>query len=179
MVLFLLMVWFQTIFLNIPSFSEVEEVLKMHDTDKDLLYMRCVRPVKVYIHDDIYELIGEISSSSDESEVNKDGELESYLTSVANLIPNSQGMAKTKQTARKTDTKGLPLALGGDQQQRQQTTPPELESDSSLEREYHSANMGSKGGTPANFGRRGQSTGPVPVRPEDRKRRLETEDEDS
>ena len=52
--------------------------------------------MKVYVHDDIYELIGEISSSSDESEENKDGDLESYLTSVANLIPNSQGMAKMK-----------------------------------------------------------------------------------
>ena len=148
----------------------MEEVSKMQDTDKDLLYMRYIRPVKVYVHDDIYKLIGEISSSSDESEVNKDSELESYLTSVANLIPNSQGMAKMKQTAHKTDTKGLPLALGGDQQQCQQTTPPELESDSSLEREYHSANMGSKGGTPANRGRRGRSAGPVPVRSEDRKR---------
>ena len=83
-VLFLLMVWFhnyikkkKTIPLSIPSFSEMEEVPEMHDTDKDLLYMHCVRPVKVYVHDDIYELIGEISSSSDESEVNKGGELES------------------------------------------------------------------------------------------------------
>ena len=75
--------------------------------------------------------------------------------SVANLIPNSQGMAKTKQTAHKTDTKGLPLALGGDQQQCQQTTPPKLESDSSLEREYHSVNMGYKQGTPANLVHRG------------------------
>ena len=80
--------------------------------------------MKVYVRDDIYELIGEISSSSDESEVNKDGELESYLTSIANLIPNSQGMAKTKQTAHKMDMKGLPLALSGNQQQHQQTTPP-------------------------------------------------------
>ena len=103
--------------------------------------------MKVYVHDDIYELIGEINSNSDESEVNKDDELESYLTSVVNLIPNSQGMAKTKQTAHKMDMKGLPLALGGDQQQCQQTTPPKLESDSSLEREYHSVNKGSKGGT--------------------------------
>ena len=93
----------------------MEEVSEMHDTDKDLLYMRCVRPVKVYVYDDIYELIGEISSSSDESEVNKDSELESYMMGVANLIPNSQGMAKMKQMACKTDTKGLPLALGGDQ----------------------------------------------------------------
>ena len=64
--------------------------------------------MKVYIHDDIYELIGEIGSSSDESEINKDSELESYSMSVANLIPNSQGMAKMKQTARKMDMKGLP-----------------------------------------------------------------------
>ena len=125
--------------------------------------------MKVYIHDDIYELIGEISSNSDESEVNKDGELESYLTSVANLIPNSQGMAKTKQMTHKTDIKGLTLAFGRDQQQCQQTTPPKLESDSSLEREHHSANMGSKG-TPANCGCRGQSASPVPIRPEDRKK---------
>ena len=88
---------------SIPNLDEMEEVSETHDTDKDLLYMHCVRPVKVYVHDDVYELIGEISSSSDESEVNKDGELESYLMIVANSIPNSQGMAKTKQMAHKTD----------------------------------------------------------------------------
>ena len=111
--------------------------------------------------------------------MNKDGELESYLMSVANLIPNSQGMAKTKQMARKTDKRGLSLALGRDQQQCQQTTPPELDSDSSLEREYHSTSMGSKGGTSASHGRRGRSASPVPVRSGDRKRQLETDDESS
>ena len=39
--------------------------------------------------------------------------------------------------------------------------------------------MGSKGGTPANHGHKGRSAGPVPVRSEDRKRQLETDDEDS
>ena len=164
---------------SIPNLDEMEEVSETHDADKDLLYMRCVQPVKVYVHDDVYELIGEISSRSDESEVSKDGELESYLTSVINSIPNSQGMAKTKQMARKTEKRGLPLALGRDQQQCQQTTPPELDSNSSLEREYHSTSMGSKGGTPVSHGRRGRSAGPVPVRSRDRKRRLETDDESS
>ena len=93
--------------------------------------------MKVFVHDDVYELISEISSDSDESETNRDCELESYLTIITNLIPNSQGMAKKKQMAYKTDKRGLPLALGRDQQQRQQTTPPELDSDSSLEREFY------------------------------------------
>ena len=142
--------------------------------------MNCVRPVKVYVHDDVYELISEISSSSDESEMNKDGELESYLTSVTNSILNSQGMAKMKQTAHKTDKRGLPLALGTDSQQQQQPMPAEFDSDSSLEHEFHSpTNMGSKGGAPANRGRRGRSAGPVPTRSGDsgRRRRLETDDE--
>ena len=166
---------------SIPNLDEMKEVSKTHDADKDLLYMCCVQPVKVYVQNDVYELIGEISSSSDESEVSKDGELESYLTSVTNSIPNSQGMAKTKQTAHKTDKRGLPLAIGKDQQQHQQTTPPELDSDSSLEREYHSTSMGSKGGTPASHGCRGRSTGPVPTQSGDsgRKRRLESDDKSS
>ena len=102
------------IFLSFPSLDEMEEVSEIHDTDKDLLYMHCVRPVKVYVHDDVYEIIGEIISSSDESEVDKDGELESYLMSVTNSVPNSQGMAKMKQTVHKTDKRGLPLAFGRD-----------------------------------------------------------------
>ena len=163
---------------RIPNLDEMKEVSKTYDADKDLLYMCCVHPVKVYVHDDIYELIGEISPSSDEKEVSKDGELESYLTSVTNSIPNSQGMAKTKQTARKTNKQGLPLALGKDQQQRQQITPPELDSNSSLEREYHSTSMGSKGETPVSRGHRGRSAGPVPTWLGDleRKRRLEIKD---
>ena len=155
---------------SIPNLDEMEEVSETHDADKDLLYICCVQPVKVYVHDDVYELIGEISSSSDESEVSNDCELESYLMSVTNSIPNSQGMAKTKQTAHRTDKRGLPLALGKDQQQCQQTKPPELDSDSSFKREYHSTSMGSKGGTPVSCGHRGRSAGPVPVRSGDRKR---------
>ena len=120
--------------------------------------------MKVYIHDDVYKLIGEISSSSDESEVNKDGELESYLMIVANSIPNSQGMAKMKQTAHKTDKQGLPLALGRDSQQQQQLMPAEFDSDSSLECEFHSPmSMGSKGGAPANRRCTGRNVGPVPT----------------
>ena len=142
----------------------MEEISEANDTDKDLLYMHCVRPVKVFVHDDVYELIGEISSSSDESETIKDSELESYLMSITNLIPNSQGMAKMKQMACKTDKRGLPLALGRDLQQ-QQLTPVEFESDSSLKSEFHSPmNMGSKGGTPANHGHRGRSASLVPTR---------------
>ena len=101
--------------------------------------------------------------------------------SVINLIPNSQGIPKMKQTVHKTDKRGLPLALGRDSQQ-QQLMPAEFDSDSSLEHEFHSpTNMGSKGGTPANRGHRGRSAGPVPTRSGDpgRRRRLETDDESS
>ena len=58
----------------------------------------------------MYELLGEISS--DES----DAELEQYLTKNNDECSNLQGMAKTKQTARKqepaagTSAAGLPLA---------------------------------------------------------------------
>ena len=60
--------------------------------------------------------------------------------------------------------------------------PAEFDSDSSLEREFHSPmSMGSKGGAPANRGCRGRSVGPVPTQSGDsgRKRRLETDDESS
>ena len=156
----------------------MEEISETHNTDKGLLYMHCVQPVKVFVHDDVYKLIGEISSSSDESEMNKDGELESYLASITNSIPDSQGMAKTKQTAHKTDKRGLPLALGRDSQQ-QQLTPTEFDSDSSLEHEFHSpTNMGCKGGSPTNRGHRGRSAGLVPTQSGDHgRRRLETDDE--
>ena len=85
----------------------MESLSGTHDSDKGLLYMNCGWPVKVFIHDDVYELIGEISSCPDESEMNKDSELESYLTNITNLIPNPQGMAKMKQMAHKTNKQGL------------------------------------------------------------------------
>ena len=93
----------------------MEDFSGMHDTDKDLLYLHCVQPMSVYVHDDVYELIGEISSSSDESELHNDERLEYYLTHTTNLIPNSQGMVRMKQTARKTDQQGLPVASQTDE----------------------------------------------------------------
>ena len=75
----------------------------VQSADKNLLYMNCVQSVKVFVSDDVYKLIGEISSSSDESEMNKDFELESYLTNTTYLTPNHQGMAEMKQIACMTD----------------------------------------------------------------------------
>ena len=87
----------------VVSMDEMSKMIEARDTDKDLLYLHCVQPMSVYVHDDVYELIGEISSSSDESELHNDERLEYYLTHTTNPIPNSQGMVRTKQTARKTN----------------------------------------------------------------------------
>ena len=85
-----------------------------------------VHRIHVHVLDKIYELIGEISSSEDESQT--DRQLENYLIndSIATLDP--QGMARMKQTVRKQTSSSLPSA----------TKEPsnELESDSSLEHAF-------------------------------------------
>ena len=59
---------------------------------------------KVHVHDDVYELLGEISDSDESS----DG-LETYLLSEYNIksdcCDSQDAMARTKQTAKKTDPK--------------------------------------------------------------------------
>ena len=113
--------------------------------------------MKIHVHDDIYELIGEISSSSDENETINEKELEGYLTNINPFSTDPQGMARTKQTARKQTEppRRYPLAV------RSPVCSQELDSDSSLERAYNSVNMGSKGpGAAARLSpRRGRSAG--------------------
>ena len=71
----------------------------METSDKDLLFMPMVFPVKINVNDVVYDLIGEISSSSeDECEEDVDDELELYLLNPTNYDPQ---MARTKRTARK------------------------------------------------------------------------------
>ena len=152
----------------VVSIDEMSKMIEARDTDKDLLYLHCVQPVtlgaqygvSVYVRDDVYELIGEISSSSDESELHNDERLEYYLTHTTNPIPNSQGMVRTKQTARKTDRQGLPVASQTDETVQ---VPTELQSDSSLEREYIET-MSSRGEGSASRGSRGRSAGPASTR---------------
>ena len=74
----------------------------MRPPDKDLLYIHSQVGVKVSVHDDIYELIGEISSNTDSDGDDRDVELEEYFTT--NLSESlSQVMAQTKQTERKSE----------------------------------------------------------------------------
>ena len=77
-------------------------VQELPEDERDLHFISSqVTVVQVHVEDLIYDLIGEISSSSEEGSV----ELEQYL------ISDSQEMARTKQTAKKTDNKGcLPVA---------------------------------------------------------------------
>ena len=116
--------------------------LRAPSEDEDLFYMCSeVQSVKVHVHDDVYELIGEISSSSDESELPDEKELECYLTNTNAPSTDPQGMARTKQMACKQTEPPhhYPLA------HRSPVRSRELDSDSSLERVYNSINMGSKG----------------------------------
>ena len=85
-----------------------------------------VHRIHVHVLDEIYELIGGISSSEDESQT--DRQLENYLINDSITTLDPQGMARTKQTVRKQTSSSLPSA----------TKEPsnELESDSSLERAF-------------------------------------------
>ena len=60
-----------------------------------------VERIHVHVLDDVYELIGEISSSSSEREVKTDQQLENYLINDNLISPDSKGMARTKQTISK------------------------------------------------------------------------------
>ena len=102
-------------------------------SDKDLLYMpSIISSVQICVHDMVYELIGEISSSSeDESEVSSSDELEKYL--LADPVNSDSQMAHTKQTARKqqhpgTSAGGLPIVHRSPRRSHQF-----LDSDSSLD----------------------------------------------
>ena len=74
--------------------------------NKDLLFMPTViSSVQICVHDMVYELIGEISSSSeDESKASSSDELEKYLS--ADPVNSDSQMAHTKQTARKQQCPG-------------------------------------------------------------------------
>ena len=60
--------------------------------------------INVVVDDVVTELYGVVDSESD-NDIDKDLELITYLTQ-ANEAVSSQSMARTKQTARKTDKKG-------------------------------------------------------------------------
>ena len=69
--------------------------------DKDLMYIGSQLSVgKVQVCDLVYELLGEVSSDSED-----DVELEKYLTKYDPSVSNSQGMARTKPMARKNQNK--------------------------------------------------------------------------
>ena len=113
-------------------------LINLPDTDKDLLYMSLQTSiVQVYVADDVYELIGEISTDeSSNDDVVSDYEMESYLTS---MVLDPQGMARTKQTQRgsksmsgsRVSPGGLPLATSGTRR-----SPRFLDSDSLLDAAY-------------------------------------------
>ena len=69
--------------------------------------------VCVVVNDDVTELYGVVDSESDNDEVESEVGLENYLTQTnSNVSP--QSMARTKQTARKSDSKGqLPSQSSG------------------------------------------------------------------
>ena len=86
--------------------------------------------VQVHVRDVVYELLGEISSDEE-----TDSELEQYLLNTKSECSDPQGMARTKQTARKqqdtpgTSSGGLPLATKSVVRK-----SPQFDSDSSIER---------------------------------------------
>ena len=97
----------------------------LHPSDKDLLYIHSQVGIKVTVHDDVYDLIGKISLSSDSENYDGDVELEKYLTT--NLSDSlSQVMVRTKQTERKEEEnrQRYPLA---------RRSPCRDDSDSSIE----------------------------------------------
>ena len=105
----------------------LDDPLDSHSADKDLLFIEKQVQIKVSVDDIVYNLLGEISSSSEsESKTNVHDELEKYL--VADPLNSDSQMARKKQTARKQDNEpanissgGLPLVLNP------------LDSDSSIE----------------------------------------------
>ena len=61
--------------------------------------------VYVVVNDDVTELYGVVDSESDDNETEREKALENYLTQTNSNV-SSQSMALTKQTARKSDSKG-------------------------------------------------------------------------
>ena len=93
--------------------------------------------VCVVVNDDVTELYGVVDSESDNDEVESEVGLENYLTQTnSNVSP--QSMARTKQTARKSDSKGqLPSQSSGSHQLAtfaNRRSPRFLDSDSDIER---------------------------------------------
>ena len=84
----------------------------MCPSDKDLLYVCSKVGVKIAVHDDVYDLIGEISSSSESNDGSSDQTLENYSVNY-NRYSNYQVMARTKQTERKEKQGhgGHPIAM--------------------------------------------------------------------
>ena len=95
--------------------------------------------VCVVVDNDVTQLFGVVVSEVD---LHDDIKLEDYLLSKTNSDVSSQSMARTKQTARKTDNKGeLPSQSGSGQTLAtfvNRRSPRFLDSDSDLER---AANM--------------------------------------
>ena len=82
------------------SYLSEDSLPDLCPSNKDLYYIRSQVGIKVTVHSDVYDFIGEICSSSDSENGNGDDELEKYLiTNSSDSI--SQVMARTKQTERK------------------------------------------------------------------------------
>ena len=96
-----------------------------------------VGKIHVHVLDEIYELIGEVSSSSSDGDSKADIQLENYLTNNNVISPDYQGMARSKQTIRKQVNHGQPAVNPVVQLN-------ELDSDSSLEWAYNIVNKDSK-----------------------------------
>ena len=96
-----------------------DDLPDLSPSDKDLLYTGKQVQVKVSVDDVVYDLLGEISSSSESDIGNEttDDKLEQYLLTNSKSS-HSQVMARMKQTGRKQHENvgnisagGLPLAL--------------------------------------------------------------------
>ena len=69
--------------------------------------------VCVVVNDDVTELYGVVDSESNNDEVKREVEFENYLTQTNSNV-SSQSTVHTKQTARKSDSKGqLPSQSSG------------------------------------------------------------------
>ena len=80
----------------------IEDILLELQPEKDLMYISSkVDKIHVHVLDEIYELIGEVSSSSSEDELQVDVCLENYLNNNSIKTLDPQGMARTKQMVRK------------------------------------------------------------------------------
>ena len=123
----------------------IEDILLELQPDKDLMYISSkVDKIHVHVLDEIYKLIGEISSSSSEDELQVDVCLESYLINNSIKTLDPQGIARTKQMVRKQNIINHQPAPAV------KNPSNELNLDSSLEQAYsvinnNEPNMGSEG----------------------------------